>query len=595
MDLQSESDPQPSGKINKAAFKLFGKRKSGSPVSSIFSTRSKGERAKGVAKAPLVRSKTHDGIIETTAVLKGSKEEESAGGNQLHTTNEAGPVASPRTSFSSVSSVKSLSFFSLLRRRRAEGDLSESQSSGRCRRGLKGLFSSVRWHRRDQGTREEQEEPPPPTLLLASRSNSVEIVKEHMTLTPRPPPRTLDASTPQTPETNEELSTPATGHAGSPVLETARRVKGGQGDKRNKVLFLDTALGPKDLPARMLIKVIADTKEAGDKATCTSSRTEDIRVEQEGSRGQGTDSGGDRDGLKGKVSDATSSPDFEPAAASTKAMICMDKEEEVFCQDKVVGRAMTCIEKGEELVRQDGVVGGVYTDVWKKVASQDKDIDAQSQGLQHLMLQKVGCSPALPPPAQPGPHRPEKRPPPVKALGLSKIPVSGCTRVGKQPREAPPEEGRSKDLQDTPPNYDEGYWDSPTPGAEEEGASFLVRDSSGSSAPYDLYNLEESPCTVATGEQTTLLSRNELKLTLSMQASVRSLRANSSLPRDSKIPVKQSHAASPGMPTPATTPVPTPHTHGAKAEVLRTKIPMSKVPVRRTTTRPATLQDHHRK
>ncbi|XP_035290383.1 APC membrane recruitment protein 2 [Anguilla anguilla] len=822
MDLQSESDPQPSGKINKAAFKLFGKRKPGSPVSSIFSIRSKGEGGKGAAKAPLVRSNTHDGIMETPTELEGGKKEELMGGNLPYTDNEAIPAVSPRTSFSSITSLKSLSFFTVLRRRSRAGDggrsaFTEPRPGGRRRKGLKGLFSSVRWHRKDQGTREEQEEPPPPALLLASRSNSVEIVKEHMTLTPRPPPRAMDdAQTPTTPEPDEDASIPVTMDDGSPLMEMA-------GDQWNKIFFPYSALAPKETPA--LAK--ADTTEAGDKVNSTSSRIEESKEEQERSGRQGTDRALYGDGLQGKskimaeekacpalasipkgtpasapmlkpafvssssfsatsasssgtfpvlspaslpaptlspasipkptppiaiptstpdpahailstptlahtsspvlapdhkttpapacmavsvsaytptpppaqrpslpptsppittftpiptpapphrpsqpptqtsipahtttptsapsltpspppaltptlspahtpsstptpamspvlthmpspvpspaptpvsghvpVLNATHPPGFKPTAASSKAMVSMDTAEDISGQDKVCGDAMTCrnrveelssgehvlgkamtsLEKGKEFVRQDGVVGGA--DGGKKLSSQDEDIKDQSQGLQHVVLQREEGSPASPPSSQPGPRRPEKRPPPVKALGLSKIPVSGCTRAGKQPREAPSEDGRSKDPQDIPPNYDEGYWDSPTPGLEEEGASFLAQEG------------EESPGTLAAGEKTTPVSTHEPKLTPSNLGSGRPLKGNSSLPRDSKIPIKQptAQAASHVLATSATTP--TTHAHGTKTEALRTKIPVSKVPVRRTSARSAPVYDHPRK
>ncbi|KAJ8347849.1 hypothetical protein SKAU_G00264380 [Synaphobranchus kaupii] len=208
MDLQSENDPQPSGKINKAAFKLFGKRKPGSPVSSIFSIRSKGEGGKGAAKAPLVRSNTHDGIMETTAELE-----------------EA-------------------------RRRSRQRKTSPTQSTRPSQRYPRAPPSppSLR------GRGEEQEEPPPPALLLASRSNSVEIVKEHMTLTPRPPPRAVDAQTPPTPEADEDASIPATLDDGSPLLAMA-------GDQWNKIFFPYSALAPKEMPTL----ATADTTEARDK------------------------------------------------------------------------------------------------------------------------------------------------------------------------------------------------------------------------------------------------------------------------------------------------------------------------------------------
>ncbi|ELK37796.1 Protein FAM123A [Myotis davidii] len=54
---------QPSGKINKAAFKLFKKRKSGGTMPSIFGVKNKGD-GKGTGPPGMVRSRTHDGLAE---------------------------------------------------------------------------------------------------------------------------------------------------------------------------------------------------------------------------------------------------------------------------------------------------------------------------------------------------------------------------------------------------------------------------------------------------------------------------------------------------------------------------------------------------
>ncbi|GAA6231430.1 APC membrane recruitment protein 2-like [Lates japonicus] len=146
MEVQSECveppvapqcDPQPTGKINKAAFKLFGKRRTGSGMASFFSFRNKGATNRGnngnsdngnslngngsTASVELVRSKTHDGLMNDTDGQRGD------GLASL----EAGPVRSLS---------KSLSFFSLLRR----GSFRSSENGGggarQKREGPKGLF-----------------------------------------------------------------------------------------------------------------------------------------------------------------------------------------------------------------------------------------------------------------------------------------------------------------------------------------------------------------------------------------------------------------------------------------------------------------------
>ncbi|XP_023277242.1 APC membrane recruitment protein 2-like isoform X6 [Seriola lalandi dorsalis] len=203
MDVQTENmDPppcesQPSGKIRKG-FKLFGKRKPG----NIFSIRSKGD---GNNKSP-VKSKTLDGLSESAAPdLEQESEKEKAqevsqGDREQAEEEPLGEdgvlaAAPARTSISSASSAKSLSFLSLLRGgRRGVGDRrvhTVSQPVGRQRRGLKGLFGNVKFRSKDK---EDKEEAPPSPLLMSSRANSVEIIKEDLTLTPKSQPRSPDSS-----------------------------------------------------------------------------------------------------------------------------------------------------------------------------------------------------------------------------------------------------------------------------------------------------------------------------------------------------------------------------------------------------------------
>ncbi|CAJ1064020.1 APC membrane recruitment protein 2 [Xyrichtys novacula] len=227
MDLQTEStDPPPcetqsSGKIRKG-FKLFGKRKPG----NIFSIRNKGDENN---KSPVKTGKTLDGLSETAGpdseqdsdkekgheVSQGEREQA-----EEEPLSEDGVLAAapPRTSISSVSSVRSLSFLSLLRGgRRGMGDHrahTVSQPVGRQRRGLKGLFGNVKFRSKDK---EDKEEAPPSPLLMSSRANSVEIIKEDLTLTPKSQPRSLGspvtepirsvtATSPSDTETPEETS-----------------------------------------------------------------------------------------------------------------------------------------------------------------------------------------------------------------------------------------------------------------------------------------------------------------------------------------------------------------------------------------------------
>ncbi|KAM6907153.1 uncharacterized protein FYW49_013697 [Xenentodon cancila] len=197
MDVQTENtDPppnesQPSGKIRKG-FKLFGKRKPG----NIFSIRNKGDGN----KSPVIRSKTFEGLSETDSQADKEKGQELSRGQKEpvedETLEEDGVLAAAtaRNSISSACSAKSLTFFSLLRGgRRGVGDRrvhTVSQPVARQRRGLMGLFGNGKFRMKDK---EDKEEAPPSPLLMSSRANSVEIIKEDLTLTPKCQPRTLDS------------------------------------------------------------------------------------------------------------------------------------------------------------------------------------------------------------------------------------------------------------------------------------------------------------------------------------------------------------------------------------------------------------------
>nr|XP_057942714.1 uncharacterized protein si:ch211-244c8.4 [Doryrhamphus excisus] len=191
MDVQTENmDPSPcesSGKMRKG-FKLFGKRKPG----SIFSLKNN--------KSPVTRTQTFDGLPDSAAPDSESDtdKEKAQGvsqGDGEHTEEElTGEMAAARNSISSTGSAKSFSFFSRLRgARRGGGDRrvqTVSQPVCRQRPGLKSLFGSVKFRSKDK---EDKVDAPPSPLLMSSRSNSVEIIKEDLSLTPKSHPRSLES------------------------------------------------------------------------------------------------------------------------------------------------------------------------------------------------------------------------------------------------------------------------------------------------------------------------------------------------------------------------------------------------------------------
>ncbi|XP_055039025.2 APC membrane recruitment protein 2 [Misgurnus anguillicaudatus] len=636
MEVQTECsepppcDPQPPGKLNKAAFKLFSKRKSGSSMPSIFSVRNKGEGAGKASGKPLelVRSKTHDGLItDTPSVLDGHRKDESASSDQLHAGTPDGVSNAPLRS----SITKSFSFFSLLRRSSSRaGD--GNTTVGRRGRGLKGLFSSMRWRRKPQAqdysgeVQEVAKEGKEGDLLPSASSDNTKTEKD-MTLTLEPLPQVFEESSlpgdtgkwqgtsmqelqganevdcdtcslsQQHPVTEEspppsplrdqagELQHSDSTHLSSipscaltPPVEHGTVDPPEQSVDRLCSMFTDvTSLKSFD-SLTGCGDIIADPEEdSGNGASATSS-------------GTGSGSGGcvgHRLNGAGMNSERCSpaKPPLPPQVSSLSSI-------QASCY---IQRARAAPKKPQG----SGVVA--YMGGGEEMASPEGVDDADMQGLWHMLPQKGEDSPALRRPEPVLHHVPtrlDKKTPPVKALGLSKIPVSGCKVEKKQQTARPSPPPVEKDLQDAPPS-DEGYWDSPTPGPEDEESSFLrrdglMRDSCSGDALYDLYD-PDSPSAAGSDDDVSspTKSSGDFKLNSSSQKSssssspsFRSMKGSTSLPRDSKIPISvrptpPSHSSSQGALSSNLSP--TSNSPSKKTDAPpRTRIPVSKVPVRRS-------------
>ncbi|XP_024002784.1 APC membrane recruitment protein 2-like [Salvelinus sp. IW2-2015] len=633
MEVQSECvepppppcDPQPPGKINKAAFKLFGKRRSG--MAGFFSFRNKGVNRNGNsvnvnsvgATNELVRSKTHDGL--TSLEPDGQRAEESG-------ISEAGQVRSLS---------KSLSFFSLLRRGSMRAN--ENTGFGRRGRGLKGFFSSMKWRRKENVTEGEGE-------VAEVREGEVILTEEvkDITLTLEPQPRlpqedhgsleaeqntessgtspSNNATTPLThsialtTNLSESLYTPSpsplrtflhskpktsiSSVTAIPPLDQCDPPSEPSVDRLCSVLFTDvTSLKSFD-SLTGCGDIIADAEEegagngGGGVGSATSSST---------SSGEG--GGGVRSSINTHVTPST--PTSTSATASAPAPL------------HASARLMPSHSAPTQQPSGSGVVA--YMGGGEEMASPDGVDDADMQGLWHMLPSGGENSPTflrsnshLAPP-----RGTERKLTQVKSLGLSKIPVvggGGGGRVTKLPIHAAcqtssPNEMETKEevppQQDVPALRDEGYWDTPsaTPTATPDNGFLrnqrlgLLCDSCSGDALYDLYkeelersddeeeeeDLMSTPSTSACEYKLSPLARTTPPFS-SSSSSFHSMKGSTSLPRESKIPlsvrqitpphsVSQSalssvHATAPPSDTPTHAPPP-----------ARTRIPVSKVPVRR--------------
>lgn len=148
-----------------------------------------------------------------------------------------------------------------------------------------------------------------------------------------------------------------------------------------------------------------------------------------------------------------------------------------------------------------------------------------------------------------------KRGPATKPTTLSKIPVCGGGRPAKLHH------------RDSQPNGDDDHSNLPTPVHEEESPFTLSRESSSKEALSDV--------STESGAVTPTLSHSQediLDGKLSLQTHPAA--GATSLTRESKIPIKHGSTA-------------TYHSVQGRAEAARSKIPVSKMPIRRTSNKPA--------
>ncbi|NWH54548.1 AMER2 protein, partial [Fregata magnificens] len=468
-----------------------------------------------------------------------------------------GPGVSPGSSVA-----KSHSFFSLLRKNgRPENGKAESadqRAGGRQKKGLKGIFSSMRWHKKDKNGKEERGETseiPSGLIMPGSLTASLECIKEE---TPKP------------------LSETPNG-AGDIGLEAPREKRGGEAHASAQEP--EAGAGePRD-----------SSPPPGEDPAAAGRQPEELCRERP-------------DPGAGEVGTA------KDAAITGCGDIIADHEEDVGggsggCEKSTPGAGKLGASKkhptmlayqggGEEMASPDQVDDTYLQEFWDML-SQTEETQAEGGGggggtkkLEGLKENR-GTEGALNRVA-------------VKRGGLHQIPIHLNHKEEQK--------GREKEQHEGVPNSDEGYWDSTTPGPEEDGSTSIQketipRDSYSGDALYDLYaEPDENPPAGPTDEEVTCVPRSK---PVSPITTTCSLKTPSSTVKDSKIPISikhlSSHPASHGADTGNSHHVA--HHHLAKSEMHRTKIPVSKVLVRRisnrglagTTVKAATYQDSAKK
>lgn len=664
MEVQSECveppvaplcDPQPTGKINKAAFKLFGKRRTGSGMASFFSFRNKGSGNNGnsdngnslngnssAASAEIVRSKTYDGLTSSNNDADGQRGEGPA-------SLEAGPMRSLS---------KSLSFFSLLRRGSFRS--SENGSAGLVRRGrgLKGFFSSMRWRRKEKTNEGDGEEAEGKREKDGVTADSEKVKDIMLTLEPPLHHHQEDCGNA---ETEPNLETPSTSVTMTPPHCVAMPGPSGEPDPSFPYTPTDSPLHPPIQKAKASISSLTpslatpplDRCSTGDPPSepsvdrlcsllftdVTSLKSFDsltgcgdiiADADEEGPAGNGgsgtssSSSGGGGGSVAAGPGRVVGIPGAMSRCSPSKTPLPSQLTQPIFpVSPGSVPSSLPARARVPPPPQPPGSGVVAYMGGGEEMASPEGVDDADMQGLWHMLPSTGDNSPALPRSHQPSssaptstyppratsslptshlstaPRSAERKIPQVKTLGLSKIPVVGGAgnRTGKPP--FPHAHGRHPmSPGDKEPLSDEGYWDTPsaTPTAtpDESGLAqnqriALSRDSCSGDHLYDLYNDPEEEGGEAEQEKLSPTAPTTPPSS-SSSSSLRSMKGSSSLPRESKIPVSSRQTSPPhsasqsalssvleAESSPPKTCAPPP---------ARTRIPVSKVPVRRSGNKP---------
>ncbi|CAJ0956127.1 unnamed protein product [Ranitomeya imitator] len=593
---ESPAAEQPSGKINKTAFKLFGKRKSGGGMPTIFGVKNKGD-GKTASKMGMVRSKTLDGLAD--AVLENSKKDEQCPSEaaavdttSADTNSQAATIKTDVSPSSPVS--KSHSFFSLLKKNgkleNGKGENSEQRAGSRQKKGLKGLFNSIRWNRKDKNNKDDKEgaiENQPGLILSGSLTASLECIKEEIQkplCQPEVPAETLTVDLP-----GEEQSEVTTVHEDTQLTATEESpctsqqpIQPQDGEAEGSPQMEHHDLLPE--PAVETLQEKKDENITGElpitsicfvEPECDSGQ--EIAVPDPSTVDPPSEQSFDRICLM--LADVTSLKSFDSLTGCGDIIADQDDDGGSGIGPRLIhGNGKKAIAKktpniiayqggGEEMASPDQVDDNDIKEFLGMVPPQEevsKEVGKVSTSRQSSREEKHTESPSDITVAKPSK---------LKQL------ATNCNEKGDV-------KSRGKGQRDSVRNSDEGYWDSPTPGPEEEstksaGKKSLSRDSCSGDALYDLYTDSEENTARAHAEEKRPCQAHTKPL--SPVTITCPVKANYT--KDSKIPISIKHLPvhSPSQPMDtgsSTTPSAAQH-HPVKSELPRTKIPVSKVLVRR--------------
>ncbi|MFT7811009.1 APC membrane recruitment protein 1-like [Arapaima gigas] len=158
-------EPQPPGKLRKTAFKLFGSRRSICVLPSFFGGRIK-SHGKGSSKKGIIKSKTHDCISKVSWEDARKASDVPAGDFEYHDRNGlAGKSLTNSRSVDVVNDCEGLEFTGgesshllTIETGDHKPTLDKSLSFNHPKRGLKGLFSSIRRHKKNKNIKIEKSE-----------------------------------------------------------------------------------------------------------------------------------------------------------------------------------------------------------------------------------------------------------------------------------------------------------------------------------------------------------------------------------------------------------------------------------------------------